>query len=371
MHRTIAAVIDIGACHALVDDDDGDDLASYTARVATLMNDAAVKTLIGKGKCPWNAQRLRKLMLEEADIGIVKNAVFDVLDSNLTYEAKLALLKCETAPVGESVAVHVAEAQFNTALKLYQEANPDTTLGNDFSYNVVAADREKFEAAYKKLSKNLTLLKQLDIRNAQIKAMHEARYSRLPAMHVAALSGKAKLVVGYIEMVAGFISEYTEQEIVSFLEVSKDGISLFNNVMRNGASEDIKACMTAILDTELSAAAKLALINARTRPFNTGAFYLLMSCGQKEEAMAFVKTVLQANQIDAKSRVQLLRCEKRKPSEPVEVSTAVRKELNECADTARAEALRKHHNALVDAFDQAVEQSDQLAPGQKAALKTT
>ena len=87
--------------------------------------------------------------------------------------------------------------------------------------------------------------------------------------------------------------------------------------------------------------------------------------------MAFVKTVLQANQIDARSRVQLLRCEKRKPSEPVEVSTTVRKELNECAGTARTEALRKHHNALVDAFDQAVENSDQLDSGQKAALKTT
>jgi hypothetical protein len=356
-HQVIATVIDIGTCYALVkDNDDEDDLASYAMRAKSLMKDAAAKAIANEGKCIWDAPGLRTLILEGSDRKKLKNAVFNVLNSKLSHKEKLALVKGETKPIGDSVNAHVREIRYKAAVEQYKKKNRGE-IGTGLAYNVVVDSQEKYDAAYKKLTANLDPDALGEIRLAATRAMVAAKRSRLPALHVAATSAKADIVAAYIETVLGFVDVIPEPEIVGFLELSSNGASLFHYAMVEGAANVIERCMPLILDAELTLANKIVLLEARRKPDRIGAFYLAMSCGQKETATGFVQGVLKSTELDDETKLGLLQCVKPAPDRKIGSSAQAHKMLSQAAMTARAEAERMKHHRLVGDFDSKVERS--------------
>lgn len=357
-HQVMADAIDIGACYALVNDNDDDaDLASYAVRARNLMKDDSVKTIVSQAKCAWNAARLRALILGKPDPKEVKRAVFNVINSNLSYTAKLALLKCEIDPVGPSVEAHVKKAQYQAALEYYRKSLNGSPFDNSLAYEVVEDDLKKHAKAYRTLTKKLDPDAIDDIRAKANMAMVAAQHSRLPAMHVAARLCRADIVRVYMETVAGFAGVMNEDEITGFLELSSNGISLFHNAMINGTPDVVTACMSVILASELKPATKLLLLEARRKPDRIGAFYLAMSCGLEDTALEFVQGILTAGQIEDKAKVQLLKCAKRAPYKKVAPDSRTGAVLAQAASTARAEAERNNHDRLAENFGFEVERS--------------
>ena len=372
-HQVVADVIDISSCYELVDDNDNDtdvDLRSYAARARKLRTDDEAKAIVAQKKCTWDAPRLRPLMLEKTDGAQVKRAVFNVLSSNLPYAAKLALLKCETEPVGSSVEAYVKEEHYKAAVAEYKKKMNLVTIDNDLAYQVVVDDLEKYTAAYKKLTKKLNPDAIERIKDAGRTAMFEAKDSRLPAMHVAAMQGNSDLVRGYMETVTGFVSTLPADEIVTFLELSVGGQSLFHCAMKDGTAKVIDACMSVILGSELLEKHKIRLLEARRQPDNLGAFYLAMSCGRSEAAICFTEAVLKTEVLDDRRKVRLLQCAKPVPERKTGVDTRANKPLNQAATTARAEAEHRKHDRLVSDFDTKVERSG-LSSDDRYKLQTT
>jgi hypothetical protein len=99
------------------------------------------------------------------------------------------------------------------------------------------------------------------------------------------------------------------------------------------------------------------LLEARRKPDGVGAFYLAMSCGQKETAISFVQGVLKNTELDDKTKFDLLQCIKPAPDKKTGLSTTAKKTLKRAADTARAEAEHMKHDRLVSDFDSKVERS--------------
>jgi hypothetical protein len=196
-----------------------------------------------------------------------------------------------------------------------------------------------------------------EIKLAATLAMVAAKRSRLPAMHVAATSAKAELVADYMQTVLGFVGVIPEPEIVGLLELSSNGASLFHFAMIEGAADVIERCMPVILDAELTLASKIVLLEARRKPDRIGAFYLAMSCGQKETANGFVQGVLKSTELDDETKFGLLQCVKPAPDKKIGSSAQAHKTLSQAAKTARAEAERMKHHRLVGDFDSKVERS--------------
>ena len=371
-HQVIATVIDINSCYELVGDNDTDvDLSSYGARARKLRNDDGAKAIFDQKKCTWDAPYLRALMLGKADVSQVKRAVYNVLASNLSHAAKLALLKCETDPVGSSIEAHVKEKQYAAAVAEYKKNESLVIIDNNLGYQVVVDDLKKHRKAYKKLTKDLDLEAIENIKDAGRAAMVEARHSRLPAMHVAAMQGNSDLVRGYMGTVAGFAGVLPADEIVAFLELSINGQSLFHSAMKEGTANVIDACMSVILDSELGVAKKIRLLEARRQPDRLGAFYLAMSCGRKEAALSFVEAVLKTDAIeDDQEKIRLLQCVKAAPDKKTGLNMKANEPLNQAAKTARAEAERMKHDRLASDFDYKVERSE-LSSADRRMLQTT
>jgi hypothetical protein len=368
-HHIISTVIDIGTCYALVkDNDDEDDLASYAMRARNLLKDDAAKALANEGKCIWDAAGLRTLILEGTDRKKLKSALFNVLNSKLSYKEKLAVVKGEMKPIGDSVNAHVREMRYKAAVKQYKEKNGGG-IGTSLAYNVVVDSQEKYDAAYKTLTAKLDPDALGEIKLAATLAMVAAKHSRLPAMHVAATSAKAEIVANYMETVLGFVGVMPEPEIVGLLELSSNGASLFHHAMIEGAASVIERCMPLILDSELTLASKIVLLEARRKPDRIGAFYLAMSCGQKETANGFVQGVLKSTELDDETKLGLLQCVKPAPDKKIGSSAHAHKTLSQAAKTARAEAERMKHHRLVSDFDSKVERSG-LGTEKKYTLQT-
>jgi hypothetical protein len=368
-HQVIATVIDIGTCHALVrDNDDEDDLASYAMRARNLMKDAAAKAIADEGKCTWDAAGLRTLILEGSDRKKLKKAVFNVLNSKLSYKEKLALVKGETKPIGDSVNAHVRDIRYKAAVKEYRKHNFGE-IDSSLAYNVVVDSPEKYDAAYKTLTAKLNPDALGEIKLAATLAMVAAKRSRLPAMHVAATLAKAEIVADYMETVLGFVGVIPEPEIVGLLELSSNGASLFHFAMIEGAADVIERCMPLILDAELTLASKIVLLEARRKPDRIGAFYLAMSCGQKETANGFIQDVLKSTTLNDETKLALLQCVKPAPDKKIGSSAQAHKTLSQAAKTARAEAERMKHHRLVGDFDSKVERSG-LGSEKKYTLHT-
>jgi hypothetical protein len=370
-HQVIANVIDIGSCYQLVDDtDQGFDLACYAARATPLLKDISLKVIVDQKKCTWDAPRLRALMLGRTDPKDVKRAVANVLESNLSPTLKLALLMAETAPVGDSVESHVRQKRYEEAVKQYLKENSLSAIESSLAYEVVKDDQRKHDDAYNKLTRKLDPDALGKIKDAATRAKMEAQESRLPAMHVAALSSKADVVRAYVEAVVGFKDQLPEKEIVQCLDLRCNGESLFHIAMIKGSGVVVDACVSTILASGLLPKYKISLIDARRQYDNLGAFYLAMSLGHRETALAMVQGVLSSPRIDSKTKVQLLRCAKLKPRFPPKgpSNSPAGKALEQAASTARAEAERMKRYKLLTEFDMQVEQS-MLPPGEKETLQ--
>ena len=370
-HQVLADVIDIGSCFEIGSGDGLDaDLASYALRAGNLVKDDSVKAILEKGKCTWDAPRLRALMLGKVDVRKVREAVFNVLGSNLPFEDKLALLKAEAEPLGESIADHVREAMYQEAVKQYKKKHTVKNIANDLAYAVVKDDEKKHDDAYKTLTRELDPDAKGEIKSAGKLAMVAAQRSRLPAMHVAAMMPNSDLVRGYMETVAGFAGTLEDKEIAAFLELSHNGMSLLYTAMMEGTAEVVAACLSVILESELSLKTVISLLEARRQPDRLGAFYMAMSIGVRETALQFARDVLGNKTIANDAKFQLLQCAKPESAKKTGSDQRVIKALQEAATTARAEAERTGHERLVKDFDVNVEQS-RLSPTQKQKLQTT
>lgn len=370
-HQVIANVIDIGSCYQLVDDtDQGFDLACYAARATPLLKDISLKVIVDQKKCTWDAPRLRALMLGRTDPKDVKRAVANVLESNLSPTVKLALLMAETDAVGDSLESHVRQKRYEEAVKQYLKKKSLSAIESSLAYEVVKDDQRKHDDAYNKLTRKLDPDALGKIKDAATRAKMEAQESRLPAMHVAALSSKADVVRAYVEAVVGFKDQLPEKEIVQCLDLRCNGESLFHIAMIKGSGVVVDACVSTILASGLLPKYKISLIDARRQYDNLGAFYLAMSLGHRETALAMVQGVLSSPRIDSKTKVQLLRCAKLKPKFPPKgaSNSPAGKALEQAASTARAEAERMKRYKLLTEFDMQVEQS-MLPPGEKETLQ--
>jgi hypothetical protein len=364
-HQVMAGLIDIGSCYALVDDNDHIlDLASYAARARQLTKDAAVKLIVQQKKCTWDAPRLRALILGKVEVKEVKRAIFNVLSSNLSPALKLALLKCETQAVGETVEAYVRQAEYQALVEEYKKEKKKTTLESSYAFEVIKEDWKKYKKTYEKLEKDLNADAIAKIQTVVRTATSVAKCSRLPALHIAAID-KADLVRGYMQTVVGFFGQLPEKEIAAALELSCNGISLLHHAMLKGSGDVVEACVSVILDSELSLQTKLALLEARRPTDKLGALYLAMSVGVKNTAIEFTKAVLRSS-IDKQAKLQLLRCAKPASAKKVDSATV----LKEAAQTAHAEAERMGHHDLATSFEMAVEHSD-LNADEKLKLQTT
>lgn len=374
-HELIANLVDIGSCLDIGKDDNPDPcFASYTLRAGKLRKDDAVKTILDRGKCTWDAPRLRKLMLESGDVKALKKAVFEVLCSDPPFAAKLALLKAEADPLGESVEAEIMQARYEKAVAAYKKKKSIATIDNDLAYAVVKDNQKKRDEAYDRLTKGLEPDALEDIKFAGHEAMLAAQRSRLPAMHVTAtMLKKSDIVRGYMETVLGFASQLTEEEIAACLELSHNGLSLFYTAMIKGTETVVEACMPVILDSELSLKTRVSLLEARRQPDRLGAFYMAMSMGLEGTAIRFVDGVLQSKNITDDKKLQLLQCAKPAPVKkagPERSTSKASKALKEAATTARAEAGRKMHEHLEGEFCKKVERST-LKLELKTLLQTT
>ena len=374
-HELIANIVDIASCLDIGKDDNPDPcFASYALRARKLRKDDAVKTILDRGKCTWDAPRLRKLMLESGNVKALKKAVFEVLCADLSFADKLTLLKAETDPLGESVEAEIMQARYEKAVEAYKIKKSITIIDNDLAYAVVKDDQKKRDEAYEKLTKGLEPNALDDIRFAGHEAMLAAQRSRLPAMHVTAtMLKKSDIVRGYMETVLGFASQLTEEEIAACLDLSHNGFSLFYTAMVKGTESVVEACMPVILDSELSLKTRVSLIEARRQPDRLGAFYLAMSMGLEGTAIKFVDGVLQSINITDDTKLQLLLCAKPAPVKkagPDRGTSKVSKAFREAATTARAEAGRKKHVDLEGTFCTKVERST-LKLELKDLLQTT
>jgi hypothetical protein len=371
-HRLIANVIDVGSCFAIGSDNNPDpDLAGYALRARKLMKDDSVRTILDQGKCDWDAPRLRALMLGKADVKEIKKAVFNVLASNLPFADKLAVLKAEADPLGESVEAEVRKAQYEEAVMQYKKKHQLESIASDFAYAVVKDDAKKHDIAYGRLTRDLDPDARGEIRQAGKLAMLAAQRSRLPAMHVAAgMMSKSELVLGYMQTVAGFAGKLEERDIAACLELSHNGVSLFYTAMMKGTAAVVEACMSVILDAELSLKTRMSLLEARRQPDRLGAFYIAMSAGLTETALEFAQAVLRNETIANDAKVQLLQCAKPASAKKHGLDPRASKALEKAATTARAEAERMKHARLESEFSFKVERSA-LSPAHKTRLQTT
>jgi len=137
-----------------------------------------------------------------------------------------------------------------------------------------------------------------------------------------------------------------------------------------GTAEVVAACLSVILESELSLKTVISLLEARRQPDRLGAFYMAMSIGVRETALQFARDVLGNKTIANDAKFQLLQCAKPESAKKTGSDQRVIKALQEAATTARAEAERTGHERLVKDFDVNVEQSG-LSPTQKQKLQTT
>jgi hypothetical protein len=377
-HQVMANVMDIGSCYQLVVDNDQDvDLACYAARARPILTDISGKAIVGQKKCIWDAPRLRALMLGKTDPKEVKRAVSNVLDSNLSPAIKLALLMGQIDPVGDSVESHVRQIRYAQAVKQYMKNNRLLAVGSSLAYEVVKDDEKKYDEAYDKLTKNLDPDALGEIKDAATRAMVEAKHSRLPAMHVAAVLSKADVVRAYMEAVVGYMEAAVgskdwlkAKEIAQCLDLRWNRTSLFYTAMLKGSGIVVDACVSTILKSEILPKYKISLLEARREPDKLGAFYVAMSSGRKETALAMVQGVLASRQLDNKTKVQLLQCAKPVTAKKTGSNTPAGKALEQAASTARAEAERMKHHDVLNEFDRKVERS--LLPlSEKQKLQTS
>lgn len=370
-HKVIATVIDIGTCHAIVSGNDAsDDLEAYGARAGKLLQHETAEVIVGSRKCQWDKTALRKLMLESTDIAALKQAVFEVLDSDLSYEEKLLLLKCQARPVGESTELHVREARFQAAREQYSKRHPGRKPDKNLAYNVVMDSQKAYDAAYEKLTAELAPDALEDIQQAAKMAMIEADNSRLPAMHIAVRKGESMRVKAYLQTVIGFAEVLPAEEIAGFLELSNNGMPLFHYAMLNGTRFVISDAMSVILNSELAQASKISLLESRRVGDKIGAFYLAMSCGDSDRALQFVDSVMSVSEIDDAAKIELLQCPKLEPAKRVRLNENRSKALKKAAQTARGEAERRKHALLVTQFDHKIERSS-LTLDDKLRLQTS
>lgn len=374
-HELIANVIDVGSCVEIGRDDNPEPcFASYALRTRKLMKDDTVKMIMDQGKCTWDASRLRRLMLGSDDVKAIKKAVFEVLCSNLPFAEKLNLLRAQADPLGESVEAESMQARYEEAVKYYKKKYLIINLDKNLAYAVVKDNQKKRDEAYETLTKDLDTFALEEIRTAGYNAMLAAQRSRLPAMHVTAtMVKKSGIVRGYMETVLGFADKLNEEDIGACLELSHNGMSLFYHAMMSGSEAVVEACMSVILDSELSLKTRISLLEARRQPDRLGAFYMAMSMGLTNTAIKFVEGVLQSENITDDTKFQLLQCAKPahvKKTGSDRAATRVSKALKEAATTARAEAGRRKHERLESEFCYRIERST-LKLQQKTTLQTT
>jgi hypothetical protein len=319
------------------------------------------------GKCDWDKVQLRNLMLKSTDTKKMKEAVFDVLNSDLSFEEKLDLLKCETTPVGKSVGSHVNEISYTTARDLYLTNFPKSKYKPPH-HAQVENDEKEYRSEYRKMTKALNPDGLDDIKLAAKKAMKEAKASRLPAMHVNAADGNAVRITAYMETVAGFRDVLPVAEIAAYLALAKKDMPLFHYAMMRGTPHVIQACVSFILGSELPIETRISFLEARRAPDNLGALYMAMYMGYQDQMTAFVKTILDSGQIDAATKIELLQCAKIARPDKADLEKSVLKAWEQSGPTARAAAEHKKHQATVDQFDHLVERSD-LKLDQKQKLQ--
>ena len=366
--RVIVGVIDVGTCHALDSAASTDaELGSYSGRAAAVLKHETVQATGGIRKCDWNKVQLRALMLRNTDTEKMKEAVFNVLNSNLSFEEKLDLLKCETRPVGKSVGSHVNEISYKTARNLYLKKYPGRQH-KALDYAHVENNEKKYRSEYKKLTGALEPDGLDDIKEAAKKAMKEAKSSRLPAMQVNAANGNAVRITAYMETVAGFRDVLPAAEIAAYLALANKDMPLFHYAMMRGTPHVIQACVAFMLGSELPIESRISFLEARRAPDHLGALYMAMYMGYQDHMIAFVKTVLDSSHIDPATKMALLQCTKIARPDEANLEKSVRQAWEQSGSTARAAAERKNHREAVAKFDHLVERSN-LSLNQKQALQ--
>lgn len=367
-HQVIAAVIDVSTCHALTSAGGTDaKLVSYSARSAEILKDDTAKAIARIGKCDWDKVQLRKLMLASTDTKKMKEAVFNVLSSDLSFEEKLDLLKCETTPVGESVGSHVNEVSYTTARALYLKKYPDRKSKTPV-YADVEHDEKKYRLAYTKLTKALEPDSIDDIKDAATKAMKAAKSSRLPAMHVLAADGNSVRVIAYMGTVAGFCGVLPAGEIAAYLALARKGMPLFHYAMMRGTAHVIEGCVSFILRSELPTETKISFLEARRASDNLGAFYMAMYMGYQDQMTAFVKAIVNDSETDPATKIELLQCAKMALPANADLGKSAVTAWESTAPTARSAAVQKKRHRLVEQFDFLVERSN-LKLDQKQKLQ--
>ena len=369
-HQVIAGVIDVGTCHALTSAGGADvKLASYSARAAEMLKHDTAQAIVRIGKCDFDKVQLRSLMLKSTDTKKMKDAVFNVLDSDLSFDEKLDLLKCETTPVGQSVGSHVNEVSYKTARTLYLKKYPGRKH-KTLDYLHVENDEKKYRSEYKKLTSALEPDGIADIKDAARRAMKVAKSSRLPAMHVNAGEGNAVRITAYMETVAGFRDVLPPAEIAAYLALARKDMPLFHYAMMRGTAHVIQACVSIILASELPTETKISFLEARRAPDNLGALYMAMYMGYQDQMTAFVKTILEDSQISLATKIELLQCAKIARPDKADLEKSALEAWEQSGPTARFVAEQRNHQKLVKQFDYLVEHSN-LSIEQKNKLQTS
>lgn len=345
-HEVIASVIDIGTCYALPSEYGTDKaLASYSTRVAEMLKSKAARAIADVGRCAYDKVQMRALMLDSTDTEKMKGAIVNVLESSLSFDEKLALLKCETTPVGKSVAAHVAEVRFKTARALC--VKKFTGSKNRMpEYEEVAGKQEDYDIAYTNFEESLDPDDRGTIKQAARKAMVEARASRLPAMHVNAINGNSVRINAYLQSVLAYCNVLPPEQLAAFVELAGNGATLFQCAMVHGTKKVIQGYMSAILASGLPEQTKIALLEARRQSDGLGSFYLAMSTGNQDQAESFVQSIL-ASEIAAEAKFGLLQCAKIALPKTENLGADAVKQWKKAATTARAEAERMKHHTLV------------------------
>jgi hypothetical protein len=365
-HQVIAGVIDVGTCHAMISAGDTDaKLASYSARAAEMMKHETVQAIARIGKCDWDKVKLRKLMLESTDTKKMKEAVFNVLGSDLSFEEKLDLLKCETTPLGQSVGSHVNEVSYTTARALYLKKYPNKKNRRPV-YALVENDEKAYRSEYNKMTNALKPdgidefkdAAMNEIKDAATKAMKAAKSSRLPAMHVLAADGNAVRVIAYMGTVAGFCGVLPAEEIAAYLALARKGMPLFHYAMMRGTAHVIEGCVSSILRSELPTETKISFLEARRESDNLGAFYMAMYMGYEDRMTAFVKAVLNDSETNPATKIELLQCAKIALPANAKLEKSAGTAWKDTAPTARSAAEQKEHHKVVEEFDYLVEHSN-------------
>lgn len=355
-HEVIASVIDIGTCYALPSEYGTDKtVASYSSRVAELLKSKSARAIMDVGKCAYDKVQMRALMLDSTDTEKMKEAVVNVLESTLYFDKKLALLKCETTPVGQSVAAHVAEVRYRTARALCVKKFTGSKHRMP-EYEEVAGKQEAYDHAYANFEESLDPDDRGTIKQAARKAMVEARASRLPAMHVNAINGNSVRINAYLQSVLAFCNVLPTEQLAAFVELAGNGATLFQCAMVHGTKKVIQGYMSAILASGLPEQTKIALLEARRQSDGLGAFYLAMSTGNQDQAESFVQSIL-AGEIAAEAKVGLLRCAKIALPKTENLGADAVRQWKKAATTARAEAERMKHHTLVTNVSHMIERS--------------